>query len=64
MTLFYCRQMIEESIRSLVNQGKCKLPNLPLDSPEMLSFLKNEPRVTCDDEDSDWVSCHVSIISF
>uniref|UniRef100_A0A023EEH8 Uncharacterized protein n=1 Tax=Aedes albopictus TaxID=7160 RepID=A0A023EEH8_AEDAL len=53
--------LIEESIRSLANQGACKLPNLPVDSPEMLSFLKDEQPVECGDENEDWMSCHKSL---
>ncbi|XP_062563713.1 uncharacterized protein LOC134226761 [Armigeres subalbatus] len=53
--------LIEESIRSLANQGACKLPNLPVDSPEMLSFLKEEQSIECGDENEDWMSCHKSL---
>ncbi|XP_055635031.1 uncharacterized protein LOC129774949 [Toxorhynchites rutilus septentrionalis] len=53
--------LIEESIRSLANQGACKMPNLPVDSPEMLSFLKDEPPIECGNENDDWVSCHKNI---
>lgn len=56
-----CRSLIEESIQSLANQGACKIPNLPVDSPEMLSFLKDEPPVECGNENDDWVACHVSV---
>lgn len=52
--------LIEESIQSLANQGACKIPNLPVDSPEMLSFLKDEPPVECGNENDDWVACHKS----
>ncbi|XP_058825046.1 uncharacterized protein LOC131685374 [Topomyia yanbarensis] len=53
--------LIEESIQSLANQGACKMPSLPVDSPEILSFLKDEPPVECGNENDDWVSCHKSI---
>lgn len=52
--------LIEDSIRSLANQGACKMPNLPADAPEMLAFLKDELPVDCGDESDDWVSCHKS----
>ncbi|XP_055612685.1 uncharacterized protein LOC129759308 [Uranotaenia lowii] len=52
--------LIEESIRSLANQGACKMPNLPVESPEMLSFMKDEPPIECGDENDDWVTCHKS----
>lgn len=55
---------MEESIRSLANQEPCrKFPNLPLESPEMMKFLKDEEPVECGDENNDWVSCDVRILS-
>lgn len=55
------RFLIEESINSLANQEPCKsFPNLPVESPEMLKFMKDEDPVECGDEDDDWVSCDVS----
>lgn len=32
------------------------MPDLPLNSPEMMAFLKNEPPIQCDDVEA-WVSC-------
>lgn len=32
------------------------MPNLPVNSPEMMAFLKNEPPIQCDDVEA-WVSC-------
>lgn len=54
------RSLIEESIKSLANQGACKMPYLPVETAEMLSFLKNEPPIECGNENDDWVACHVS----
>ncbi|XP_053693436.1 uncharacterized protein LOC128741554 [Sabethes cyaneus] len=53
--------LIEESIQSIGNQGACKMPNLPVDSPEMLSFLKDELPIECGNVNDDWVSCHKSV---
>ncbi|CRL01832.1 CLUMA_CG015153, isoform A [Clunio marinus] len=52
--------LIEESIRSLANQGKCKVPVLPHDAPEMMKFIKNEPLLDCGTEE-DWVVCSISL---
>lgn len=38
------------------NQDECHMPDLPLDSPDMMAFLKNEPPIHCDDVEA-WVSC-------
>ena len=32
------------------------MPDLPVNSPEMMAFLKNEPPIQCDDVEN-WVSC-------
>lgn len=48
--------MIEDGIQSQENQNECHLPDLPLNSQEMLAFLKNEPPIQCDDVEP-WVSC-------
>lgn len=53
--------LIEQSIHSIVNQGKCQLPDIPYDSPEMLAFLKTEPPIDCGNELDDWVSCQVCL---
>lgn len=60
---FIFSKKIEESIRALGNQGECKIPNLPIDSPEMLSFLEDTPRITCPNDNTDWVVCEVSIFN-
>lgn len=57
MTLL--RILIEESIRSLANQGKCKVPFLPHDAPEMMKFIKDEKPIDCG-SDEDWVICYMS----
>lgn len=55
----YCSILIEESIRSLANQGKCKVPFLPHDAPEMMSFIKDVEQIDCG-SDEDWVTCYQS----
>lgn len=52
--------LIEESIRSYANQGKCKIPNVPHDSPEMMKFMKDEPPIDCG-SDEDWIVCTLSM---
>ncbi|XP_059621176.1 uncharacterized protein LOC132264861 isoform X2 [Phlebotomus argentipes] len=52
--------MIEEGIQSDENQGQCRMPELPLYSPEMMSFLRDEPPIDCGDESDDWVKCERS----
>jgi hypothetical protein len=44
----------------LANQGTCNIPHLPVESPELLKFLKDEPAVECGNEDDDWVVCYQS----
>lgn len=56
---FYYRTLIEKSIRSLANQGKCTVPILPHDAPEMMKFIKSETPIDCGD-DEDWVTCYMS----
>lgn len=42
-----------------MNQGKCKVPNIPYDSPDMMKFMKDEQPIDCGN-DQDWVVCNVS----
>lgn len=42
-----------------MNQGKCKVPTIPYDSPEMMKFMKDEEPIDCG-TDEDWVACNVS----
>jgi Protein of unknown function (DUF229) len=45
-----------------VNQGKCKIPNIPVDSPDMMKFMKDEEPINCG-TDEDWVVCKFSFCS-
>lgn len=56
------RILIEESIRSLANQGKCKVPILSHDAPEMMKFIKDEPPINCSSTE-DWATCYLSTCS-
>lgn len=53
---FHFRKIIENGISSRDNQNECHMPDLPLNAPEMMAFLKNEPPIHCDDVEA-WVSC-------
>lgn len=48
--------VIEDGISSKENRFQCVLPDLPLNSKEMMSFLKDEPAILCDDVEP-WVYC-------
>ncbi|KAH8369372.1 hypothetical protein KR009_009219 [Drosophila setifemur] len=52
--------IIERSIRSVVNQGECRHPHLPLDSTDIMKFYKPQGRIYCG-EGLDWVMCEKSI---
>lgn len=56
MILIAARGVIEDGISSKENRFQCVLPDLPLNSSEMLSFLKDEPPIRCDDVEP-WVFC-------
>lgn len=51
--------LIEENIRSFMNQGKCRVPNIPYDEPEMMKFIKDEEPIDCGNSE-DWVLCSMS----
>lgn len=54
--------LIEQSIRSEMNQGECRLPQLPLDTPEIMKFYESVGKINCGSE-PDWVTCEQSICS-
>ncbi|CAO1414781.1 unnamed protein product [Diamesa serratosioi] len=54
--------LMEQSINQLGNQGKCKIPVLPIDAPEMMKFLADEEPIDCG-PDEDWVTCEMSLCS-
>lgn len=50
---------MEQAIHSSENQGECRIPELPINSPEMMSFIHDEPPIKCETEE-DWIECFVS----
>jgi hypothetical protein len=52
--------MIEEAIHSYANQGKCKIPNVPHDSEDMMKFMRDEEPINCGTDAEDWVACNLS----
>ena len=54
--VFRFRGVIEDGIYSDDNNIECRIPDLPLNSPEMMAFLKEEPKLQCD-ENEPWVVC-------
>ncbi|XP_055903067.1 uncharacterized protein LOC129939183 [Eupeodes corollae] len=54
-------QKMEESIKSPMNQGECKIPDLPIDNPEIMAFYKETQKIDCGDSLDDWVTCEKSI---
>lgn len=65
-TIFVCREIIEDGINSVENQVECLIPDIPVHSPEMMAFIKDEPPIQCDDTEP-WVNCgideHVSSVN-
>ncbi|XP_017845293.1 uncharacterized protein LOC108601853 isoform X2 [Drosophila busckii] len=52
--------LIERSIDSPMNQAECKMPDLPVNNPEIMKFYKPADKLSCGDE-SAWVTCEKSI---
>ncbi|EDW67207.1 uncharacterized protein [Drosophila virilis] len=53
-------EIIERSIRSAMNQGECRQPHLPVDSPDIMKFYKPVDKINCGSR-PDWVMCEKSI---
>lgn len=51
-----CRNIIESGINSDENQVECRIPDIPVHSPEMMAFLAHEQPIHCDDLQA-WVTC-------
>lgn len=51
------RQNIDAFIKSQASFAACKQPNLPVDSPEMMKFVKEVPKIDCSSAGEDWVKC-------
>lgn len=50
--------MIEDAIKSTENQVECRIPDIPVNSPEMMSFIKSVPPIECDQQEP-WVKCGI-----
>lgn len=53
------RKKIDELIRNHANSQACKQPLLPVYSPEMMKFVKEEALINCSKAGTDWVVCQV-----
>ncbi|XP_017480222.1 PREDICTED: uncharacterized protein LOC108369597 isoform X2 [Rhagoletis zephyria] len=53
--------IIERSIRSPMNRGECRLPQLPLDDPEVMKYYHPVEKINCGNILDDWVTCEKSI---
>lgn len=40
----------------------CKQPQLPIDNPEIMKFVKDVPHINCSKAGIDWVKCQVSLL--
>ena len=54
----FSRMKIEESIRGQALVA-CKQPVLPINSPEIMKFVKEVPPIDCSKAGLDWVTCEV-----
>ncbi|XP_053961211.1 uncharacterized protein LOC128865167 [Anastrepha ludens] len=53
--------IIERSIRSPMNRGECRLPQLPVDDPEVMKYYHPVEKINCGNILDDWVTCEKSI---
>lgn len=51
---------MNELIRNHSSSQACKQPNLPVYSPEMMKFVRQEQPIDCSSVDPDWVVCEVT----
>lgn len=54
---------MQNLIRSKTNAGQCTIPELPLFSPEMMSFIVEEPPIDCSAAGEDWAQCWMATCS-
>lgn len=59
--IFIYSQIMERSIRSVMNQAECRLPELPIDNPEITKFFHHVDKIDCGNPNDDWVTCEVRI---
>lgn len=53
------RQNIDALVKTQKNYAACKQPKLPVDSPEIMKFVKEVPKIDCSKAGEDWVKCEV-----
>lgn len=58
--IYILRQSIDALIKSQASFAACKQPNLPVDSPEIMKYVKEVPKIDCSKAGEDWVKCEVS----
>lgn len=42
-----------------MNQVECRLPELPIDNPELAKFFHSVDKIDCGNPLEDWVMCEV-----
>lgn len=58
------RQTIYTLIKSQASLAACKQPNLPVDAPEIMKFVKQVPKIDCSKAGEDWVKCDVCLFLY
>lgn len=53
-------EKIDEVIKERASYESCKQPNLPVNAPEMMKFVKYVPPINCSAAGIDWVACENS----
>lgn len=43
-----------------MNQSECRMPNLPVNNPEIMKFYHHVEPINCGDPLDDWVMCEES----
>lgn len=57
----YYREKIDELIKTHASFEACKQPYLPVDSPEIMKFVKDVKPIDCSSAGFNWVLCEVSV---
>lgn len=55
-----CRREIERNVKTGGDYA-CKLPELPVNAPEIMRFIKSVPDIDCSKAGIDWVACQVEM---
>lgn len=48
---------MEKAIHSSSNSARCRIPELPLHSPDIDKFLEKVPPLACEGKHADWIRC-------